>query len=48
MIQAGLIDIIGKENFFASKEVALEALCMQAQVDSGKPQEECADLFKRP
>ena len=48
MIQAGLIDIIGKENFFASKEVALEALCMQAQADSGKPQDECADLFQRP
>ena len=48
MIQAGLIDIIGKENFFSSKEVALEALCKQAQVDSGKSEDECAALRAKP
>jgi MFS superfamily sulfate permease-like transporter len=47
MIQAGLIDIIGKENFFSSKEVALESLCRQAQVDSGKIDSDCSHLFER-
>lgn len=48
MVQAGLIDIIGKENFFSSKEAALEELCKQAQAASGKSQEECAALKLDP
>lgn len=48
MVEAGLIDTIGKENFFASKEVALETLCQQAQADSGMSEEECASLRVKP
>ena len=48
MVKSGLIDIIGKENFYSNKELALQTLCQQAREMNNDSDKECAGLVQSP